>query len=343
MTGHKIDMQTPQQENLITELPKKSGGLLFWFPLFFVTLVVAALAISGLVFFMNTPPSSFEADSTVSIETGESVKQITARLEEHSIVRSGTLLYLIIAFLFEPENIKASTYVFEEPLNTYDVAKQLTQGEFDNDLLRFTHIEGERATAIAKKASFLLPNFDEAAFLAIAEPNEGRLFPDTYLIPETYTAKELADLMIATFEKSTEPLRLQILESSLSRQDIIILASIIEREANSPESMKMVSSILQNRLEIDMPLQADASIEYVLDKPLEELTPDDLKIESPYNTYTNTGLPPTAIGNPGLAAIEAVLMPTESDYFYYITDSEGIFHYSKTYREHLKNVELYLR
>lgn len=106
-------------------------------------------------------------------------------------------------------------------------------------------------------------------------------------------------------------------------EEILALASIIEREANSPDSMKLVSSVLQNRLEIGMALQADASIEYVLDKPLKELTPEDLKIDSPYNTYLYTGLPPTPIGNPGLDAIMAVLQPAESEYFYYITDEEG--------------------
>ncbi len=92
-----------------------------------------------------------------------------------------------------------------------------------------------------------------------------------------------------------------------------------------------------------MPLQADASIEYILDKPLKELTPDDLKIDSPYNTYTNRGLPPTPIGNPGIEAIKAVLNPTPSQYVFYITDNEGVFHYAVTYDEHKENIAKYLR
>ena len=122
---------------------------------------------------------------------------------------------------------------------------------------------------------------------------------------------------------------------------ILILASILEREANTPESKGLVSSVLQNRIAVGMPLQADASIEYS-DKPW-ELTPDDLKIDSPYNTYTNPGLPPTPIGNPGLTAIEAVLSPTQSPYFFYITGKDGEFYYAETYDEHLLNIERYLR
>jgi UPF0755 protein len=92
-----------------------------------------------------------------------------------------------------------------------------------------------------------------------------------------------------------------------------------------------------------MPLQADASIEYVLNKPLSELTPEDLKIDSPFNTYTNTGLPPHPIGNPGLEAILAVLEPQESKYFFYITDDDGNFYYAKNFDEHRVNIAKYLR
>jgi len=123
----------------------------------------------------------------------------------------------------------------------------------------------------------------------------------------------------------------------------LVLASIIEREADSVESKKMVAGILKNRMSINMPLQTDASMEYILDKPLSELTPEDLKKESPYNTYLNFGLPPTPIGNPGLDAILAVLEPTPSDYYYYITGNDGEFYYAKTYAEHLQNIEKYLR
>jgi UPF0755 protein len=96
-------------------------------------------------------------------------------------------------------------------------------------------------------------------------------------------------------------------------------------------------------MEVGMPLQADASIEYVLNKPLKELTAEDLKVDSPYNTYLNRGLPPTPIGNPGLDAIMAALQPEKTDYVFYITDNDGNFHYATTYDEHLDNVERYLR
>jgi len=124
---------------------------------------------------------------------------------------------------------------------------------------------------------------------------------------------------------------------------VINMASLLEREANTEESMKMVSGILQNRLAEGMRLQADASLEYVLNRPLGTLTAEDLEIDSPYNTYRYDGLPPTPIGNPGLTSIMAVLEPTPSDYFYYLTDEDGEFHYAKTFDEHRANIKRYLR
>jgi len=143
-------------------------------------------------------------------------------------------------------------------------------------------------------------------------------------------------------------LQSQIAQSEFTEAEILILASILEREANSPESMGIVSGILQNRLAINMPLQADATIEYVLETPLGELPPGQLaaelrELDSPYNSYLNLGLPPTPIGNPGLTAIKAVLNPVETDYFYYVTDADGAFYYAETYDQHLQNIERYLR
>jgi UPF0755 protein len=291
----------------------------------------------------DSPPNDFPLDQAITIEIGTNVRAITEQLEAAHIVRSGALLYYTIVLFHDPATVKASSYVFTEPLTTTAVAKRLTEGDFDTDLVRFTHIEGERVTAIAMRASEVLPAFDTDRFIATATQLEGRLFPDTYFVPATYSDEDLLHLMLETFETKLEPLQSLIASSTLSLDETIVLASIIEREANTTESKKMVSSVLQNRLAIGMALQADASIEYILNKPLAELTPEDLEIDSPYNTYLYPGLPPTPIGNPGLEAINAVLEPTQSDYFYYITDDEGVFHYAKTYDEHLRNIERYLR
>ncbi|MBP6924580.1 MAG: endolytic transglycosylase MltG [Candidatus Pacebacteria bacterium] len=295
------------------------------------------------VYILNKPPHDFATPTIVTIELGTSIKTITAQLEAASVVKSQTFLYYILSFLYEPSDVKASTYIFDSPLTTLQIAKRLVAGDFSNDLIRFTHYEGERATSIAENAETALINFDKERFLERAIPLEGRLYPETYHIPKTFTADELIDIMLQTFIEETHSIQPFIDAHTLTAEEIITLASILEREANSPESMRIVSGILQGRMVAGMPLQADASIEYILNKPLKELTSQDLEIDSPYNTYLNRGLPPTPIGNPGIDAIMAALQPEKTDYVYYITDKEGNFHYAVTYDEHLNNIERYLR
>lgn len=301
-----------------------------------------ALAVSLYVTFVNAP-ADYEVPATFTIEPGTSVREVANVLSQQNIVRSETFLYLVLVTFHDPTSIKASTYVLDERLSTMAIAQRLVIGDFGNDLVRLTHIEGERAEQVAETAESILVDFDRATFLAQAIPREGRLFPNTYFVPKTYTASELLALFEKSFTEAIAPYESQIAASPLTLEQVLILASIIEREANTPESMRLVASVLLNRLEIGMPLQADASIEYILDKPLSELTPEDLTVDSPYNTYINPGLPPTPIGSPGLDSIEAVLEPTPSEYFYYITDDTGTFHFSETYQQHLTNIDRYLR
>ena len=315
-------------------------GLIMKSVIVFLLLLVLVL---GAGYSLNQPPANFVTPSSFTIEMGEGAKSITKHLEEQSIIKSGSFLYFVITLFYDAKNIKASTYVFETPLTAIQIAEKLVTGDFGNDLIKFTHIEGERATHIANEAERVLINFDTDHFLERAVPLEGKLYPETYYVPKTFSADELIDLMVKTFAEKTQELQPQIDAYRLSYEEILVLASILEREANSPESMRMVSDILQRRLKEGMALQTDASIEYILDKPLKELTPEDLEIDSPYNTYAQRGLPPTPIGNPGREAIMAVLEPTPNPYVYYITDNDGVFHYAITYDEHKANIAEYLR
>jgi len=314
---------------------------------FFLGMVVSIFLLVATGYFLflslNKAPSAFPVDIPIIIEAGTTAREIANILEQEGVVRSEVVLYYTLLVLYDPAKIKASTYIFTEPLTTVAVARRLSEGDFATNLIRFTHIEGERVSKIAERAKLVHPKFKQERFLIAAEPYEGKLFPETYFIPETFSDEALLALMLQTFDTKTATLQAQVAASSLSLDEIIVLASIVEREANNLESKRLVASVLLNRIEIGMALQADASIEYILDKPLAALTPDDLKIDSPYNTYLYTGLPPTPIGNPGLEAIMAVLEPAESDYFYYITDNDGVFHFAETYNQHLNNIERYLR
>lgn len=295
-----------------------------------------------------SPPIEFPTDSSISIGRGMSVADIVEKFEEEGYVRSSTMLLLYLRVFYDNENIKAGIYNFTEPLSTQAVAHTISEIGPDDPLISITFPEGSTVSQIAAIADEHLEEFDLNTFLSYAKDYEGYLFPETYFVPDNYTDALLFDLMkdAATTELST--LSLQIDAHPLTEYEILILASIIEREANTPESMRYVSSILQNRMEIGMPLQADATIEYTLDTPLGELAPGQLaqelrRTDSPYNTYLNTGLPPTPIGNPGIDSITAVLEPADTDYFYYITGNDGEFYYAKTLDEHNYNIARYLR
>ncbi|MFN3692773.1 MAG: endolytic transglycosylase MltG [Candidatus Paceibacteria bacterium] len=309
-------------------------------------LCILGLVAIALIYFLvrNAPaPANFPIGTPITIEEGSSISEIVTTLHQSGVVRSSLLLYTIILTKYSPQDIKASQYVFDKPYNVFEVADKLATGDFTSNLVRVTHREGERVTELAAAVHTALPNISEADFIAAALPYEGTLFPETYFFPPHFTADDVIKTLNEKYEEFMIPKRGTIAASGLSEAEVVILASIIEREANDPESMGMVSGILQNRLRDGMPLQADASIEYVLDKPLEELTPEDLKIDSPYNTYLNKGLPPTPIGNPGAASIGAVLDPTPSDYYFYITGKDGVFYYATTYDDHKRNIARYLK
>lgn len=336
------------ENTLYTEPPSQGDGWWRWVLLVCVALLAVGVSGYWYVHSLNEPPAAFPIDQPITIESGQAVRTITDQLETAQVVRSADLLYAYIVLEHDPRDIKASTYVFDTPLTARDIATRLTEGDFDTDLVTFTHFEGERVEKLGERLAEQLPNFDADTFIQLALPYEGTLFPDTYRVPPDFTAEDVFNELRATYDARLEPLRPEIANQNLSEADVIILASIVEREANTPESMKYVAGIFRNRLEIGMPLQADASIEYVLDTPLNELPPGALaenlrEVDSPYNTYKNPGLPPGPIGNPGLTAIESVVQPTPSDYFYYLTAPDGTFYYAETFAEHQRNINTYLR
>lgn len=314
--------------------------LLMWSGAILLGIIVAAAL---LIAFLSRPPAAFERGASITIEPGTSVIDITEQFKEAGLVRSANLLYAFLVLEHDTTDIHAGTFVFREPLSARELARHITEVGPQEELLTLTFPEGLTVEEIARIASEELRAFKTATFLSFARPYEGFLFPDTYYVPEDYTHDALFDLMRETYGERVAPLRPQIENHQLTEEEVIILASILEREANSRESMRMVSGILQNRLAIGMALQADATIGYVLEKPLVELTPEDLEIDSPYNTYLYRGLPPTPIGNPGLLSIRSVLEPADTGHLYYITDEEGNFHYAETFQEHKANIARYLR
>ncbi|MDE2588781.1 MAG: endolytic transglycosylase MltG, partial [Patescibacteria group bacterium] len=225
------------------------------------------------------------------------------------------------------------------------IAENLTHGTFD---VWITIPEGKRATEIAEILSQKLSSYN-SSFATVLATKEGYLFPDTYSFPTSVTLSQIMQTMEDNFNKKyAEAAKNKTV--SLTQAQVVNLASIVEREAITPHDMQYVASVLENRLNIGMPLGSDVTLEYALGyQPAEhtwwkkDLTADDLTLNSPYNTRLNAGLPPTPISNPGLTALEAVLNPPQSDYLYYISDSKGVLHFAKTLEEHNTNVKKYIQ
>ena len=331
------------EPNRPTDTGKQSSRWSFFVSSIFFLFVAGVLLFGWLL----TPKSATAYPVTLEIKSGMSVRNIAHEAKVRGLVRSELMLYSILTALHDPTAIHAGRYVFNQPQSVFAVAEKIASQEVDESLVTLTIPEGMRVSQVADLAASVLSEFNTEAYIALATPEEGYLFPETYYVPEAFDAESLYTLQRDTFAEVVGTL-LATATTTLTEAEVITLASIIEREANDETSMKMVSGILQNRLEIGMALQADAAIEYALDTPINELQEGELatlirELDSPYNTYKYPGLPPTPIGNPGKLAITAALQPTESNNFYYLTGTDGNFYYARTLDEHNDNVAKYLR
>lgn len=304
---------------------------------------VLLIVVSVLLAMAVRPPRDFPIGARVEIPFGISLVRSTRLLERERVVRSSLLLQVIVIAQFKEEGVRAGIYQFDRPMSAIEIARAVVYGTHGIPLARVTIPEGLRNAEIDAIVSGALANVAPGAFASAALGKEGHLFPETYHVSEIFTAEQMVALMEHTFADTIAPLKVAFDGSARSADGIIIMASILEREADNEESMKLVSDVLWKRLDQGMPLQVDASFAYLLGKTSADVTLDDLKIDSPYNTYKYKGLPPTPLNNPGLTAINAALSPTPSPYFYYLTGSDGTFHYAKTFEEHKANKARYLK
>jgi UPF0755 protein len=282
------------------------------------------------------------------IPKGQSIRTIGQRLQAAGVIKQQLAFPLVVKWLKLGNKLQAGTFQLSPSWSMPRVAQELTKGTND---LWITIPEGWRREEVADYLERQeLPEFDKKQFLADTADKEGQLFPDTYLIPKQITTEGLEAVFASSFDKKvTQGLAPQIKQSKLTLKQAVILASLIEREAADNEQMPIVAGVLSNRLNNNIALYVDASLQYIKGYSATEKTwwptplAADKKLVSPYNTYLNPGLPPGPIASPGVAAITAALQPTPSDYLYYIHDAQGKLHLAKTLEEHNANVQKYLR
>ncbi len=278
------------------------------------------------------------------ISKGESIDTISKRLEEKKIIKSAIVMKWEMKTNKKYKYIEAGDFKLSGAMSLDEVLTTLSKGSVDKWV---TLLEGWRVEEMAQKLNDEL-GINKQEFLKYSK--EGYMFPDTYLFNKDATAQTIASTLRNTFDQRyNDNLQAKIRAQGLTPAQGVILASIVEREARSDKVRTEVAGILLKRFKIGMGLNVDAAIQYALGyQPAEKswwkrnLTLDDLKVNSPYNTYTNIGLPPAPISNPSLSSLKAVSNADSSTpYLYYFHDSEGNTYYAKTLEEHNKNVAKY--
>lgn len=271
------------------------------------------------------------------ISRGETAGQIAKRLEEDGVIRSA-LAFAFILYETERENaLQSGTYTVSPALTPREIAKLFEKAPGEQIILRI--IDGWRLTEVATAVNKAFPSISKEAFTAAAVVGdrkntvlggmeataslEGYLFPDTYFMRPDMTAPQIVGVLLDTFDRKVgATLRAASADRKVPIYDIVKLASIVEREARDRGESATIAGVYANRLEIGMKLDADPTIQYALGE-WRELSLDDLKLDSPYNTYRYPGLPPTPIANPGAAALEGAAKPADVPYFYFVAKSDG--------------------
>ena len=315
---------------------------------------------------LEQPAGANDTPVTFSVDPGETAGEIAQRLEEAELVSDAELFRRYLQYEGLDAGLEVGTYTLRQTMTIPEIARTLQSGQLDQQTL--TVREGLRLEQIAAEVAaqtnvgeedFLAlvttgwreVGLDGYAFLSDLPPTttlEGFLFPDTYRLPEEATAYDVVNRMLATFDERVTPaMRASAANQGLTVYELVTLGSIVEREAVVAEERPIIAGVYDNRLDNGWLLNADPTVQYALG--FQESTGEwwkrplyleDLEVDSPYNTYQHTGLPPSPICSPGLASIQAAAQPAETDYFYFMADchaNDGSHLFAVTEEEHYAN------
>jgi UPF0755 protein len=310
-----------------------------------ISMLVVALLVGVIIWWRwAILPMGGNKQQDFVIRKGEAITSIAKRLEKAKIIRSAWAFRLIIWRENWLSKIQAGRFKLNTDQGVESIAQDLTKGTQD---IWITLPEGWRKEEAAARLAANLPKFNKNNFLLKAQ--EGYLFPDTYLVPQEANEDLVLKVFAANFTQ-----KFTFKSESLTEREILILASLVEREAKKAVDRPIIAGILVKRWQNNWPLQVDATVQYAkanheaasAKRQSVEWWPtvnkEDLKIKSLYNTYLKKGLPPEPICNPGLAAIEAVVTPQPTDFWYYITGKDGLMHYAETSQEQQENIRKFL-
>lgn len=275
------------------------------------------------------------------IPKGAAVRTIGNELKTAGLIKDPVVFFIYIKQNRLDQGIQAGSYKLSPSMNLPQIMDTIRHGTVDTWV---TIPEGLRSEEIAEILSELIPTYKPDWVPALKE-EEGYLFPDTYLIPKDADVSTVISILKGNFSKKISEIGLSMEDPELN--EIVILASLIEREALRDDEKPMIASVIYNRLNDGMALDIDATLQYAKGKNAQGKwwsvpTGADRQIDSPYNTYKNPGVPPGPIANPGIEAIRAAKNPSSSQYYFYIHDTKGTVHFSRTLDEHNVNIQKYL-
>ena len=321
--------------------------------------LVLIAAVLGAIFIIYTTAVSDSGSGgrpiAVTVAEGDTLSVVADKLQEAGVIESATGFKLEARLEGGATQIKPGEYTFEPGADGDDIMAKLT-ADRPPPTFEITVPEGltveQAAQTISEQSNIGADDFETAAratdygYAFLDGPNiettEGYLFPKQYEFEEGANASQVVNRMLEQYLIETQNLDFSEAggELELSEYELVTIASLIEREAASPEEGPLVASVIYNRLKQDMPLQIDATIQYARGEPKERLSLQDLEIDSPYNTYKNSGLPPGPICSPSLASLKAAVEPAETDYLYYVLEKNGQEHFfTNDYDEFLEAKE----
>lgn len=327
-----------------------------------ISFAIVAVILAGFFYFRFQVYHSRGKNSEnkiFEIKKGEGNEKIAQNLKEKGLISQKIYFFYYVKFRGVSSKIMPGEYSLSGTMTIPEIVRVITDSE--EKFLKITFPEGFTAEQMAERLS--ANDFSGSEFLKIAKnPGdfkkrysyltdekvktlEGYLFPDTYFFKKDMKIEDVVGRMLDTFdERLDEKMRLDILNQKKSINEIVIMASIIEREVQTAEDMKIASGIFWKRLADGQRLQSDAPLSYILNDKEDSHSGKDLEFDSPYNTYKYVGLPPGPISNPGKNALLGAIYPAETAYYYFLTTSkDGIKKviYSKTFEEHVANKRKY--
>ena len=319
--------------------------------------ILAAAAAAGMAWSrVQTPYKGYtEEYQFVQIPPGAGASEIRQRLIDAGVVRDELTLRLALRWTGASRALQAGEYRFDRPMTPVEVIDKIARGDVYGQ--RITFPEGltirDMAGIYESQGLGRARDFIEASrnvsLIKDLDPEaadlEGYLFPDTYTLPRNTPAPRLVERMVAGF-KAAYPAELQQRAAAqmLTTREVVTLASLVEKETAQPDERPLVAAVYRNRLTIGMGMQADPTVVYALQKAGRyngNIRKEDLSIDSPYNTYRYSGLPPGPIASPGKASLEAALSPADVEYLYFVSRNDGSHVFAKTLEEHNRNVQEY--